>query len=571
MIRKSYMILALMLVFSGLSYAQDTPAPALVDPSLSGPASDVRPTTVAETIDRIIAREKEVLLDIAASHPIIETYIQDMAPSKDLGTVPVSDHYFLGQANFEHGIVDSNMLLKSKSQVGKVQSRLSKLNPLSGGDWGLQFKATFVPAGFLQMVYVDKTGFDLKHYQFQYVRTEFLGDVKCYVFDVIPLPKSGKGRFFGRIWAENGDFTIVRFNGIYTPVSNATHMNLHFDSWRTNVQPGFWMPAYVFSQESDLKATSGEHIRFKAQTRFWAYNAGKASHDAEMGNMVIDNVEVKDETPVDLSPAQEEREWQREAENNVLDRLEKVGLVAPVGPVDKIMETVINNLEVTNNLDVQPDVRCRVLLTSTLESFSIGHTVVVSRGLLDVLPDEASLATVLAQTLADLMVMKPNTDRWGFNDTTIVDTVDALRQLSFKDEKIDQDASTKQALVLLKKSPYADKLANTGLFMTQLQAQSKALKSLINPHLGNHVFTYADLTGTAPKLERLKIDQIAALPVGSRIKLDGWTNQVSLLNISKSSLDSAREKFPFEITPFIPHLTHFPVAPEAAKEAALAN
>jgi hypothetical protein len=193
---KVYLILALILVFGGLSYAQDAPAPALVDPSLSAaPAVDApRPTTVNGVVDSIIKREHEVIQDIGASHPIIETYIQDMAPSKDLGTVPVSDHYFLGQANFEHGIVDSNMLTKSKSQVGKMQSRLLKLNPLSGGDWGIQFKATFVPAGFLQMVYVDKTGFDRQHYQFQYVRTEFLGDVKCYVFDVIPLPKSGKGR-----------------------------------------------------------------------------------------------------------------------------------------------------------------------------------------------------------------------------------------------------------------------------------------------------------------------------------------------------------------------------------------
>ena len=56
--------------------------------------------------------------------------------------------------------------------------------------------------------------------------------------------------------------------------------------------------------------------------------------------------------------------------------------------MDKTLETVVNNLEVTNNLDI--DVHCRVMLTSTLETFSIGHTIVISRGLLDVLPDEAS-------------------------------------------------------------------------------------------------------------------------------------------------------------------------------------
>jgi hypothetical protein len=31
---------------------------------------------------------------------------------------------------------------------------------------------------------------------------------------------------------------------------------------------------------------------------------------------------------------------------------------------------VVNNLEVTNNLDIEPDVRCRVLMTSTMESMT---------------------------------------------------------------------------------------------------------------------------------------------------------------------------------------------------------
>jgi hypothetical protein len=83
-----------------------------------------------------------------------------------------------------------------------------------------------------------------------------------------------------------------------------------------------------------------------------------------------------------------------------------MGLLAPQGDVDKVLETVVNNLEVSNNLDIQPEVRCRVLLTSTLESFTIGHTIVLSRGLIDVLPDEASLATMLAQLSPPAAVSK---------------------------------------------------------------------------------------------------------------------------------------------------------------------
>ena len=39
------------------------------------------------------------------------------------------------------------------------------------------------------------------------------------------------------------------------------------------------------------------------------------------------------------------------------------GLMAPDGEVDHILETVVNNLVVTNNLDLA-GVRCRVLLTT---------------------------------------------------------------------------------------------------------------------------------------------------------------------------------------------------------------
>ena len=103
-------------------------------------------------------------------------------------------------------------------------------------------------------------------------------------------------------------------------------------------------------------------------------------------------------------PVVAERMWERQAEDNAVDRLQKIGLLAPPGDVDKILLTVVNNLMVTNNIDLQGDIRCRVLLTSPLESFTIGHTIVISRGLLDVLPDESSLAMILAHELSHIVL-----------------------------------------------------------------------------------------------------------------------------------------------------------------------
>ena len=90
-------------------------------------------------------------------------------------------------------------------------------------------------------------------------------------------------------------------------------------------------------------------------------------------------------------------------EDNIVERLQVAGLMAPDGEVDRILETVVNNLLIVNNLDLAA-VRCRVLLTTPLESFVLGRTIVVSRGLLDVLPDEATLAAVLAHELAHIVL-----------------------------------------------------------------------------------------------------------------------------------------------------------------------
>ncbi|MGH9691993.1 MAG: hypothetical protein ACRD4C_13105 [Candidatus Acidiferrales bacterium] len=538
-------------VLAGAASAQTQTADQ-TQPRSENPAAEAPVTTVNQAIDRVIAREHDEIATIRRYSPIIETYIQDMKPDKEMGTIPVRDHYFLGQADLSKGVIDNSML------EGERKGKLDQLNPL--GHLSGYFTSSYVPAGFLQMIYVDMNGIDRQHYQIDYVRREFLGNVRCLVFDLTPLPKSGKGRFKGRIWVEDQNYTIVRFNGVYTPISGINGFNLHFDSWRLNMAPGLWLPAFIFSQESDLRDFMGGHVRFKSQTRLWGYDLKSANREEEFSELTIESpnaVQDQSASQQDTSPVEAEREWQHQAEVNVLDRLQRVGLLAPPGEVDKVLETVVNNLEVTNNLDIEPDVHCRVLLTGTLESFSIGHTIVISRGLLDVLPDEGSLATMLAQELAGIIVTKPSTDKWGFDDTTNVSTVEALSHFSFQDSPDQVQLTSQKALELLRNSPYKDKLGTAGLFLKQLNDDSKSLSALINPHLGNRVYLYQQLMASAPELQPAKLDQIAALPIGARIKLDPWSDRVELLKSKPVPLLSAREKMPFQVTPFMPYLTRY--------------
>lgn len=543
-----YLGLALAGAFAGVAAAQQTQPVDQTQPQANSGGA----TTVNQAIDRIIAREHDENATIRRYNPIIETYIQDMKPDPQMGNIPVKDHYFLGQADLSKGVVDENML------DNKAKRRLDQFNPLY--HVSNFFSSSYVPAGFLQMIYLDTSAFDRQHYQFEYVGREFLGEVRCLVFDVDPLPKSGKGRFKGRIWAEDQGYTIVRFNGIYTPLAGFNGFNLHFDSWRMNVQPGLWLPAFVFSQESDLKDFMGNHIRFKAQTRLWGYDLKGAGHEAEFSELTIESpnaIQDQGAAQTDRSPIEAQREWQHAAEVNVLDRLQRVGLLAPVGEVDKVLETVVNNLEVGNNLDIQPEVHCRTLLTGTLESFTIGHTIVLSRGLVDALPDEASLATMLAQELAEIIITKPSTDQWGFNDTTNVTTAEALSHFSFRATPAEVQMSNQKAVELLKNSIYKDKLASAALFLKQLDSVQKNLPALVSSHLGNGVDMGSQLASGGPALAPDKVDQIAALPIGARLKLDPWTDKVELLKAKAVPLYSAREKMPFEVTPFMPYLTRY--------------
>jgi hypothetical protein len=549
-----YVSILLVCILGSAASAQTGQAGRQTPPQTGVSGATVK--TVDEAVDRIIARERDEVTTIERFRPVVETYIQDMKPDPNMGNVPAGDHYLLGQADLSNGVVDHSLLAPKKGGA------LDALNPIA--HLGSVFTSSTSPEVFLRMIFVDTKGFDRGSYQFEYVRREFLGEVRCVVFDVTPLPGSGKGRFTGRIWAEDQNFTIVRFNGMDTPIAEKNGFNLHFDSWRLNVQPNLWVPAYIFSQDSGHEHTLGGVIRFRAQTRLWGYNLKNSGGHEEFtavtvtpapgssGQLLDPESQAKQGSPIDA-----EREWRRQAENNVLNSLERAGLLAPRGPADKTLEIVVNNLEVTNNLDIQPEVQCRVLLTGTLEMFSIGHSIVLSRGLIDVLPDEASLATMLAQELADILLTKPSTDQWGFNDTTKVSAVDALSRFTFKDSPAQIQEANQKALELLKNSPYKDKLASAGLFLKQLDADSKALPALINPRLGNGIFLANQLMSLAPNLDPTKLEQISALPIGARVKVDPWTDQVELINAKPVRLISAREKLPFEITPFAPYLTRY--------------
>jgi hypothetical protein len=513
--------------------------------ALATPRPTDNPRTMDDVVDRVVINENRLKSQIRQYSPLVETYLQYQKPDKDLGYAPAGDKYFLGRADFAEGV-----------QLLSLTDTETKEKAFTIGNF-FSFAMQFLPDGFLQMIFIDTNGFDKQHYKFDYVRREFLGEVRCLVFDVTPKEESGKGRFLGRIWVEDQDYNVVRLNGAYGGGGH-TSWYFHFDSWRSNVQPGLWLPAFVYSEEKDLHYAMTKKLDFKAQTRLWGYNVGHAAQDQELSKILVETpVQHDTKTANDLSPRQAQRSWDGQAEDNVIDRLERIRLIAPKGEVDKVLETVVNNLEVTNNIDVEPDVRCRVMMTSTLESYTVGHTIVLSRGLIDVLPDEASLAAILAHELGHI-VLGNGLDSWyAFFDQLLVSDKETFRHFGFARTPDEEQAANRKAVELLSNSPYKDQLRTARLFLTALETRQKEIPNLISEHLGNRLSVIGDLKSTTLADTKQNPQQIVALPIGGRVKMDPWNDKLNLIKSKPIGAVAERQKMSFEITAFMPYLTRF--------------
>jgi Peptidase family M48 len=544
--------------------AQPAAAPAAQTAAPAVPATPV--TTMDDVVNRAIAREHALMDMLKDRNPLVETYLQNLKSDEKLGAVPAGDHYFLGRMDLGESVDRRDYLTKDTSFQKSLMGGVTKL-----------FKFEYQPMGFSWMIFADRQDFDRGHYDFKYVRREFLGDIRCLVFDITPKKDAGAGRFLGRVWVEDQDYNIVRLNGTYAPRPKNAHF-FHMDSWRLNLIPGYWVPAYIYSEEGDFSYGAKDKMAFKAQSRIWGYDLKKEVKADELSSIRVDSVKDESAAAEDASPLQAQREWQQQAEDNVMERLQASGLIAPEGEVDKVLQTVINNLEVTNNIDLPRPVHARVMLTSPLETFSVGNVIVVSRGLIDTLPDEASLAMVLSHELAHIVLGHNLGSKFAFNDRMLFSDESTYNNFGFRHNPEEETAADAKALELLKNSPYAQKLDVATLYMKQLSERAPQLSALLTAHLGNN-FTDAKgqitrlsaLLQTGPALDPTKLDQIAALPLGGRVKMNAWDDHVELIKGAPVAITSVRDKMPFEVTPFFPRLARYTAAPAVDTSTAAAN
>ena len=545
-----------------------TPAAQAVDKShLSSQNAARKSLTFDEFVDSTILQERRLTNLMRYFKPVVETYVQEEKHDSDVQTSPKDDDYFLSRLDL------------TGNAPATREFEDPKHSKLDEGKKSPKNAAAFAAGGFAQTVFPDQDHFDRQNYAFNFARREILGEVRCVVINVTPRENSTNRDFVGRIWVEDQDFHIVRFNGAYGGSSLISNY-FNFDSWRTNAGKNQWLPAFIFSQEGDVHDEQTKRLAFKpfrAQTRLWGYDLGHVWAEQELNKILVEAATpVKDESEAanDYSPLQAERSWGHQAEDNITDKMERLGLLAPRGDVDKVLETVVNNLEVTNDLDIQPEVRCRVLMISTLESFTIDHTIVLSRGLVDVLPDEGSLAAILAHELGHVVLGHRVDSQFAFLNRVRFDEKETFRHFGFARTPEEEQSANQKGIELLRKSPYKDHSGTTRLFLQALKDRSKEIPNLISPHLGDRVparwtilsavFSaqppdekpVADVSGanaTAATVPAANV--IVALPLGGRIKIEPWNDQLHLLKSKPVGMVAESEKMPFEVTPFAFYLT----------------
>ena len=538
-------------------------------------------------IDKAIVREKEVIKVVKERAPLVETYIQNMRPDPVLLQVPESDQHFLARVDFGK-VINDDLYKPNKGNFAGKKSKFSFFKNSIGALGGISssLHLTFHESGFVQMVLMDSNDFDRQHYNFSFVRNDFLGGIPTAVFDV--SPSSGKrefGRFYGRIWVETRDGNVVRFNGDFAGTIQTIKEFYHFDSWRTNVQPGLWLPTSFYVEESDPKSPSNT-LKFKAINHVWGYVLKVPDSNAENTSLEVVNAQDVSNDAPDVSPLGAQRQWVQQAEDNVLERLFQAGLIDAPSDFDKTLAALANNILVYNGIQPSRPIRVRTLLTEPLESLAIGNTILLSKGLIDttsiITQDGAqqmgNLNGLLAFQLAHIVLGHRLDTKYAFSDRLLFPSTSVFERIPMHHTDADNQEAAKEAMKLLDAKELAGGQQYFGLYLQQLQARLKGLPALNTPMIGDALiksdkdttFWMQAIVNKGAKLDMKDLKQEAAMPLGSFLRFDPWTDQVVQMHTSFEPILNARDKMPFEVTPVYMKLNYYNPAAQQQQPAAAA-
>jgi hypothetical protein len=485
------------------------------------PSIEFSALTHEQLTRKIFAAERNMIAGLADTRLVLETYLQSLWPNTKAQS-PIDDAYFLSAVDFkrdfwtqDHGRRGYQTFLFGQTEA----SRRVRVN--NGKNWKL------IPDGYLDMMFVDIEDFDSDTYELKYLQKDSWGGTSCLKFSVIPKKPRLGGQFEGQIWVETSNFKIVRIKGTFTasPLPFRKHLfggevglYFTFDSVRQEVIPGTWLPSYTYFDENrrwqDLYHNGETDFHYRGHTFIWGYN--------DRGQTTV--VRTKHNS-------------------DAIGRLEKDKLLANPGLAEQQLNGIVRQILAASNVSM-PDIECRILLTTPIEIFSINHTIVLSRGLLNILPDQEVIAVLLAHEIGDMMIGAYGARPKAFDESFF----DEVGTRGFQGLGIlrspQKDAEAwKVGLTLASTAGYSKGVEHASLLFGALAVHSPQIPNLVRPRFGLGLLNMQDV-GLSSRTVQPPTSGVPPLLLRGEYVVDSWRDAVYVGHQSEHGVDAQK------LTPF---------------------
>lgn len=428
----------------------------------------------------VFSNERAMITSLSSLQLVTEAYLQSLGHHQSKGIdvtlddrsdSVIDDVYFLARADF--------------SRDAPVEELLA-----GGGRWRNRYIETntgaleqIYPNGLVSMLFVDFNSFDADTYSLMYKGKESLANAECLIFTVVPVNERESGRFRGQIWVDSSSLSIVRIKGAF--IGPPKHWDkllagpfryFHFDSWREKID-NRWLPSSTYFDERHAFHTDGNlEFHYRGYALLWQ------QHEEPAAGPRFNNMGRGGENEsLITSPS---RSF---PQNTLTARLESDGLLAARGQEEQRLDRIIQKIAAASETGIHK-IDCRVLVTTPAEIFAVGDTIVVSRGLLNLVPDDSVLAFLLARQAAHIALGHTGNVAQTFPKSLFdVKGKKDFAGLGIHWSTDEEAAADVKALVLLQGSPYKNAIGEARVFLSQLESESHRFPNLVRARFGTGI------------------------------------------------------------------------------------
>ena len=303
-----------------------------------------------------------------------------------------------------------------------------------------------------------------------------LKNTACLVFAVAPVKQRAWGRFRGEIWVDSLSFGIVRAKGVFTSAHGWGRLRhpgarfFHFDTWREKTENGLWVPN---SSNFEERKTSGYYAgnieyHYRGYSLFW-----QQPRAAALGNEA-ESISLQSSTVSGSS----------DSSQSLTSQLQSLGLLASFGPEERHLNQLVQQI-VPTKVAYARTINCRILLTTPVDIFSVGNTIIVSRGLLNLVPGDSVLAFLLARQVAYILLGNANNVPSLSTETLFTESgKHEFPGLGIHVRPEQEKAADSEATLFVQQSPYKNADADARMFLSQLNSGCGRFPNLIRARFG---------------------------------------------------------------------------------------